>query len=91
MATQSANWEMRLHFQSGPEFVTARKVVEKAGIEYETESISGIVPEGATHIDADKLVSRGTIFIKIADYLKVQPRLQSIYHRIEMLQPDKKA
>ena len=81
------NWEMRLHFHSGPEFVTARNVVSVSGFEFETECITDPIPEGTPHAQADHFIRRGTIFLKVADYLKLQSRLQGIYHRIEVLNP----
>lgn len=81
------NWEMRLNFHSGPEFVTARKVVEFAGCEFEAESITDTVPDGTPHSRVDHFIRRGTLFLKVADYLKLQSRLQGIYHRLEVLNP----
>ena len=46
------NWEMRLHFHSGPEFVTARNVVNVSGFEFETECITDPIPEGTPHTQA---------------------------------------
>ena len=81
------NWDMRLHFDTGVEGVNARKLVENGNIEFETESVTDPVPDGTPHGRVDALVRRGTIFLMVNDYLKVQHRLQSIYHRLEVLNP----
>lgn len=78
---------MRLHFDTGVGFVNARKVVEIGGIAYEAESITDPIPKDTPHTGVDKYIKRGTIFLMVDDYLKVQHRLQSIYHRLEVLNP----
>jgi len=42
---------------------------------------------GTPHAGVDAFIRRGTIFLTVNDYLKVQHRLQSIYHRLEVLNP----
>ena len=81
------NWDMRLHFGSGSEFVAARKIVTYSEIEYEAESITDPIPAGTPHTGVDVFIRRGTIFLMVDDYLKVQHRLQSIYYRLEVLNP----
>ena len=87
MTALTRNWDTRLHFSSGSEFVTVRKLVEIAGIEFEAESVTDPIPEGTPHTGVDVFIRRGTIFLMVDDYLKVQHRLQSIYYRLEVLNP----
>ena len=87
MTALTRNWDMRLHFESGVEFVNARKLVENGNIEFETESVTDPIPEGTPHAGVDAFIRRGTLFLKVADYLKLQSRLQGIYHRLEVLNP----
>ena len=61
--------------------------VEIGGIAYEAESITDPIPEGTPHGRVDAFVRRGTIFLMVDDYLKMQHRLQGIYHRLEVLNP----
>lgn len=91
MTALTRNWDTRLHFSSGSEFVTARKLMEIAGIEFEAESVTDPIPDGTPHTDVDAFIRRGTIFLMVDDYLKVQHRLQGIFHRIEVLTPTIKA
>ena len=91
MTALTRNWDMRLHFESGVEFVNARKLVENGNIEFEAESITDPIPAGTPHSGVDAFIRRGTIFLTVNDYLKVQHRLQSIFHRIEVLTPPIKA
>lgn len=81
------NWDTRLHFRSGGEFVTARNVVNTSGCEYECKCITDPIPEGTPHGRVDAFVRRGTILLMVDDYLKMQHRLQGIYHRLEVLNP----
>lgn len=78
---------MRLHFDTGVEFVNARKVIQLGEIEYEMECITDPIPDDVPHNKLDTFIRRGTIFLKVDDYLKMQGRLQGIYHRIEVLRP----
>ena len=87
MAALTRNWDMRLHFEAGVEFVNARKLVENGNIEFETESVTDPIPAGTPHTGVDVFIRRGTIFLMVDDYLKVQHRLQSIYYRLEVLNP----
>ena len=91
MTALTRNWDMRLHFETGVEFVNARKLVENGNIEFETESVTDPIPEGTPHTGVDAFIRRGTIFLMVADYLKMQHRLQGIFHRIEVLTPTIKA
>lgn len=87
MTALTRNWDMRLHFESGVEFVSARKVIQLAEIEYEMECATDPIPDETPHNKLDTFIRRGTIFLKVDDYLKVQHRLQGIYHRLEVLNP----
>ena len=44
MTALTRNWDMRLHFDTGVEFVNARKLVENGNIEFETESVTDPIP-----------------------------------------------
>jgi len=81
------NWDTRLHFRSGSEFVTARNVVNTSGCTYEAEFITDPIPAGTPILQTDRFIRRGTLFLMVDDYLKLQVRLQGIYHRIEVLNP----
>lgn len=85
------NWDTRLHFRSGSEFVTARNVVNTSGCKYECKSITAPIPEGMVGAQTDRFVRGGTLFLMVNDYLKLRDRLLTIQHRIEVLNPRVKA
>lgn len=81
------NWDTRLHFRSGSEFVTARNVVNTSGCEYECKCITDPIPDGMIGVQTDRFVRGGTLYLMVDDYLKLRNRLLTIQHRIEVLKP----